>query len=44
MLSHTYNGKKDSEDFDLSGIDNWNEATIDGISPLTFLIFHILIR
>jgi len=36
VLSHSYNGKKDSEDFDLSGIDNLDEATIDGIPFVNF--------
>ena len=35
-LSHTYYGKKDSEDFDLGGIDNLDEATIDGIPSVNF--------
>ena len=35
-LSHTYYGKKDNEDFDLSGIDNLDEATIDGIPSVNF--------
>ena len=36
VISHSYNGKKDSEDFDLSGIDNLDEATIDGIPFVNF--------
>ena len=36
VLSHTYNGKKDREDFDLSGIDNLDEATIDGVPKVNF--------
>ena len=36
MLSHTYSGKKDREDFDLNGIDNLDEATIDGIPSVNF--------
>ena len=36
VLSHTYNGKKNREDFDLSGIDNLDEATIDGVPNVNF--------